>query len=108
MKLLLVIAAVIALSAAAPQGANPRDATIVEQTNDNIGVGPWNWSFRTSDGTARQESGTINNAGTENEAIAVRGSITWITPDGQTHTLNYVADENGFQPEGSDIPAGRK
>lgn len=53
---------------------------------------------------SRQEQAELKNVGTENEAIAVRGSISWIAPDGQTYTLNYIADENGFQPEGEHLP----
>lgn len=61
-------------------------------------------SYETSDGVSRQEQAELKNAGSENEAIAVRGSISWIAPDGQTYTLNYIADENGFQPEGEHLP----
>lgn len=52
----------------------------------------------------REETAELKNAGEENEAIAVRGSISWVAPDGQTYTLNYIADENGFQPEGAHLP----
>lgn len=41
---LLVLAAIVAISVAAPQNVgNAREATIIEQTNDNIGIGPWSW-----------------------------------------------------------------
>lgn len=42
----------------------------------------------------------MKNVGTEDEAMVVRGTVTWVAADGQTYTLNYLADENGFQPEG--------
>lgn len=45
----------------------------------------------------------MKNVGTEDEAMVVRGTVTWVAADGQTYTLNYLADENGFQPEGSKI-----
>lgn len=53
---------------------------------------------------SRQEEAQLKNPGTENEAMSVRGSVTWVAADGQTYTLNYVADENGFQPEGAHLP----
>lgn len=61
-------------------------------------------SYETSDGVSRQESAVVNNLGSENEELAVKGSISWTAPDGQVITLNYIADKNGFQPQGDHIP----
>lgn len=61
-------------------------------------------SYETSDGVSRSEQAELKNVGTEEEAISVRGTVTWVAADGQTYTLNYVADENGFQPEGEHLP----
>lgn len=60
-------------------------------------------SVETSDGQTRSEHAELKNAGLENEHLAVRGSYSWVL-DGVTYTLNYVADENGFQPEGTHLP----
>lgn len=60
--------------------------------------------FETSDGISRQETAELKDIGTEEKALSVRGSVTWTGPDGQTYTLNYVADENGYQPEGDFLP----
>lgn len=60
--------------------------------------------YETSDGISRQEEAEIKNAGTENEALSVKGSISWVAPDGVTYTINFVADENGYQPQGDHIP----
>lgn len=57
-------------------------------------------SFETSDGTSRQESAVVNNLGSDAEEIAVKGSITWTSPEGEVFTLNYIADKNGYQPQG--------
>lgn len=61
-------------------------------------------SVETSDGTSRQEQGQLTNVGTDNEAISVRGSYSYVGEDGVTYTVNYIADENGFQPQGAHIP----
>lgn len=60
--------------------------------------------YETSDGINRQEQAELKNAGTDHAALAVRGTIQWVAPDGQTYSLNYVADENGYQPEGVHLP----
>lgn len=46
----------------------------------------------------------MNNLGSDAESIAVKGSYSWIADDGQTYTLNFVADEGGFQPQGTSFP----
>lgn len=61
-------------------------------------------SYETSDGTSAQEQGELRNAGSENEAIAVRGQFTYVGDDGVTYTVTYIADENGFQPQGAHLP----
>lgn len=40
----------------------------------------------------------VKNLGTENEILSVTGAISWVGLDGQTYTINFVADENGYQP----------
>lgn len=59
-----------------------------------------------SDGTKKEEQGELKNAGTDDEAISVRGSYAWVGPDGITYTVTYVADENGFQPTIEQGPGG--
>lgn len=61
-------------------------------------------SYELSDGQKKEESGTIINPGQENEGIAIKGSYSYVAPDGQTYSVNYVADEKGFQPEAAHIP----
>lgn len=60
--------------------------------------------YETSNGISHEEQGHVVNAGAENEAIAVSGSFKYTGADGVTYTVNYVADENGFQPEGAHLP----
>jgi len=61
-------------------------------------------SWETSDGQKAQAEGQLNNVGSENESLAVRGSFSFVADDGVTYTVNYIADENGFQPQGAHLP----
>lgn len=60
--------------------------------------------YQTSNGIAQQESGQLQRAGSPDEAIAVRGQYSYTGPDGVQYVINYVADENGYQPEGAHLP----
>lgn len=62
-------------------------------------------SFESDDGQKREEHGELRHVGTDQEGIAVHGSYSYIL-NGVTYTVNYVADENGFRPEGIHIPQG--
>lgn len=71
----------------------------------NLIVLKQNYFFRyeTSNGISQQESGQLQNAGQENESIAVRGQFSY-TLDGVTYTVTYIADDQGFRPEGAHLP----
>jgi hypothetical protein len=59
----------------------------------------------TSDGFRHEQTGELRSPGTDDEALVMRGSYSYVGPDGVTYTVIYVADENGFQPEGEHLPA---
>jgi hypothetical protein len=60
--------------------------------------------YETSDGVSRTESAQLKEVGLENPALQVSGSYKFIAADGQEYTVNYIANENGFQPEGAHLP----
>ncbi|XP_011212866.1 endocuticle structural protein SgAbd-6 [Bactrocera dorsalis] len=99
---ILALCGLIAFACAAPLD-DPATAQILRYDNENA-VDGYKFGYETSDGVSRQEEAELKNAGTEQEAISVRGSVSWVAPDGQTYTLNYIADENGFQPQGDHLP----
>lgn len=43
-------------------------------------------------------------ADTETDVLVQVGSYSYTAPDGQVITVKYIADENGFQPQGDHIP----
>lgn len=51
-----------------------------------------------------QEQGQLKNAGSEGEASEVQGSAQWTAPDGTPISISYVANEDGFQPQGDHLP----
>lgn len=53
-----------------------------------------------SDGQKREEQGELKQIPNDEPGTAVRGSFSFVGDDGQTYTVNYIADENGYQPSG--------
>ncbi|XP_017070560.1 larval cuticle protein LCP-22-like [Drosophila eugracilis] len=99
MKFLIVFVALFALALAAPAD----EATILKSVSD-VGPESFSYGWATSDGQEAEAAGELKNAGSENEALAVRGSYSYIGNDGVTYTVTYIADENGFQPQGAHLP----
>ncbi|XP_050663752.1 endocuticle structural glycoprotein ABD-4-like [Leptidea sinapis] len=67
--------------------------------------GSYKWNYETGNGIAAEEEGFIKNLGNpEQEAQSVQGQYQYTAPDGQVIQLQYIADENGFQPRGAHIP----
>ncbi|CAH1646893.1 unnamed protein product [Spodoptera littoralis] len=102
MKSFIVFALFVAAAVAVP--VENKDAVVLRYDNDNIGVEGYKYAVETSDGKSAQEEGVLKNAGSENEAIEVRGSFAYTGPDGVVYAVNYIANELGFQPEGAHLP----
>ncbi|KAH8347939.1 hypothetical protein KR084_002445 [Drosophila pseudotakahashii] len=93
-------------------------ATIVKQDNVNNADGSFNSSYETSNGIRVENIGYLKKIivpktetsdgqviDEHEELVLVQtGSYSYSDPDGNLITLRYVADENGFQPEGDHLP----
>lgn len=103
---IVVFAAVVAVALAAPPYDYSQAVVVKETPLDNIGLDGYQFGYELSNGQARQESAQLVNAGNENEALVVRGSFSYVDLETNVrYTVNYVADENGFHPEGAHLPA---
>ena len=97
----------IAACAAAPQEAvvSTSPVPIVRQAADGPNPdGSYSWAYETGDGIKAEEQGQLRNAGSETEAEAVQGAFSYTAPDGTPIEVTYIADENGFQPQGAHLP----
>ncbi|XP_034110249.1 larval cuticle protein 65Ag1-like [Drosophila albomicans] len=102
MKFLIVFVALFALAVASP--VNPDAEAFVINQEANVEPDGFSANFETSNGIKEESSGRLENQGSENEALSVRGSFSYPAPDGQIISLTYIADENGFQPSGAHLP----
>ncbi|KAH8380793.1 larval cuticle protein 8-like [Drosophila serrata] len=102
MKFLIVFVALFALAVAAP--AAPQAEVQILRSDSDVGPESFKYNWETSDGQAAQAQGELKNIGSENEAISVQGSYRFVADDGVTYEVTYIADENGFQPQGAHLP----
>lgn len=61
-------------------------------------------SYETENGINAQEQGQLKNANSPDPAMEAQGSYQYTAPDGTPISVQYVANENGFQPQGAHIP----
>ncbi|XP_001656601.2 cuticle protein CP14.6 [Aedes aegypti] len=119
MKLFVgALALLVTLASAAPP-LNQKDAEsqIVSQNSDIQPDGSFNYAFETGNGIKVEDQGTIRQVkvpktdatgraiGEDVIPVSVQtGSFQYTAPDGQIITIKYIADENGFQPQGAHLP----
>ncbi|GAB1863007.1 Larval cuticle protein LCP-17 [Camponotus japonicus] len=111
---LCVFVAAVSTIAAFPQ--NVVDDSVLARSNNQISIvrqasdgpnpdGSYSYSYETGNGIQAQEDGHLNNVGTDQEALEARGSYSYTDNEGNTFQVSYVANENGFQPEGAHLPS---
>ncbi|XP_076767070.1 cuticular protein 13 [Xylocopa sonorina] len=105
MKIIIAFAALIAVALAAPVGTQQETVLVKETPSDNIGLGNYNYGYQLSDGQSKQESAEVVNGGTDEQFLKVQGSYSFADPSTNVvYTVNYVADETGFHPQGEHLP----
>ncbi|CAG4956375.1 unnamed protein product [Colias eurytheme] len=79
------------------------EAVIVGQEADVL-PDQYKYIYETSNGIKAQESGVLKNVGREDEGIEVQGTNSYVGDDGQTYSVQYIANENGYQVQGAHLP----
>ncbi|XP_041979088.1 larval cuticle protein 65Ag1-like [Aricia agestis] len=79
------------------------DASVIRNDQD-VSHDGFAYGFETSNGIAAQASGQLRGVPAEGEAVVQAGQSHYVAPDGQSIDLTWVADENGFQPQGAHLP----
>ncbi|XP_076272816.1 cuticle protein 3-like isoform X2 [Rhynchophorus ferrugineus] len=82
-----------------PKNAN-NDIPILKLDNQNEGDGRYQYAFETGNGIqAQQQGSSYDDAGSQ-----IQGSYSYTSPEGEQIQINYQADGNGYQAQGSHIP----
>ncbi|KAJ8954068.1 hypothetical protein NQ318_004373 [Aromia moschata] len=83
-----------------PSPSSANQVPILRQDNNpNAGDGSYSYAYETADGTSAHEEGALRG-----ESQQAQGSYTYTSPEGQQITVQYTADENGYQPQGDHLP----
>ncbi|RZC36720.1 Chitin bind 4 domain containing protein [Asbolus verrucosus] len=105
MKVVIAVSALLALALAAPQGPATEPIPILRQEQEVNFDGSYKYSYETGNSITAEEQGFLKNAGQpEQEAQVAQGQFQYTSPEGQVIQVSYIADENGFQPQGEHLP----
>ncbi|XP_057370572.1 larval cuticle protein LCP-22-like isoform X3 [Daphnia carinata] len=104
MKFIIALA-FLAIAIAAPQG-DKKPIEIISSNSEMNADGSYTFDFVSADGTKVSESGSQKQVGPKPEEIGPvsKGSYSYTSPEGVVITVNWVADENGFQATGDHLP----
>ncbi|XP_034481383.1 pupal cuticle protein 20 [Drosophila innubila] len=78
-------------------GSGGADIPIIKLESKINTDGSYMYEYETGNGIKAEEMGGP-------EALNVEGSFSYTSPEGQAISLTYIADENGFQPQGDHLP----
>merc|ERR1712071_629054 len=103
---LIIFAALLAVAVAAPAELDAPVVAIVSSRSEMSEDGSYSFAFESEDGVKVEESGSQKQIGeTPKESGTVsKGSYSFSDADGVVLTVNWVADENGFQATGDHLP----
>jgi len=105
---MLLVALFVAVAAAYPQELTveyKEPIAITKYGSVSDETGKYSYNFEAANGIKLNEEGEQKRFGNEPEEVGsiARGSYSYEL-EGVTYTVNWVADENGFQPTGAHLP----
>nr|CAD7393414.1 unnamed protein product [Timema cristinae] len=103
----VIISCLLATAFAAPPQvklAPNEPIPIVSQFNVVNEDGTFQNGYESADGTRAESSGGLKSLGPQEDAQVIKGTYSFLAPDGQTYEVAYQADENGFQPQANFLP----
>merc|ERR1712235_6513 len=109
MKSMLLVALFVAVAAAYPQELTveyKEPIAITKYGSVSDETGKYSYNFEGANGIKMSEEGEQKYFGDKEEesyGSVARGSYSYEL-EGVTYTVNWVADENGFQPTGAHLP----
>lgn len=80
-----------------PNAGKEGTAEILRYSSD-VGTDNYSYSFETDNGISAEENGVTTNG------VQAQGGFSYTGDDGQTYSVTYTADENGYQPKGDHLP----
>nr|QGT33355.1 cuticular protein 2 [Microplitis mediator] len=105
-KLAVILGLVSMVLAAPVDQQSTSEIPIVRESHDGPNPdGSYSWSYEAGNGIQAQEEGSLSaSENSKDGALVVRGSYSYTGEDGVQYQIVYVADENGFQPQGAHLP----
>ncbi|XP_043595805.1 cuticle protein CP14.6-like [Bombus pyrosoma] len=99
------VLAIVAVSAFAAPVDNNTPVSILAYTADGPNPdGSYAFNYETGNGIKVEEHGQLKQLNDTNSVVVVQGSYSYSDADGVPVALSYIADENGFQPQGEHLP----
>ncbi|KAJ8731542.1 hypothetical protein PYW07_004706 [Mythimna separata] len=101
MKSFIVAACIVACVYAA---GSEKEAQVLSNEYDLTPEGNYRSAYETENGISGQSSSVLKAVGKDEVAQEVSGSYSYTAPDGQLISVNYVANENGYEARGAHLP----
>ncbi|EAT45452.1 AAEL003225-PA [Aedes aegypti] len=84
--------------------SNGQNVGVKEDTRELNEDGSYFYKVLSDNDIEFSETGRVENLGADASAMRVKGYYEFVGDDGVRYRVDYIADENGFQPTGDHLP----